>query len=258
MRRAGQIGAGAHVRAMRIVRPGLTENEIEAEFLHEFRRQGAQVPSYTPIVAGGPTPACCTTCATTRRSTRATCFSSMPAASSTATRPTSRGRYPVNGRFSGPNARSLRACSGCAAGGDRGSQARQSLGPAARRCGEGSGAGSSIWGSCRAPSTRCLERATTSASTCTAPGTGSVSTCTMPATTSAERQLTAPRARHGAHGRARLLCPAGRRRARAILEHWHSHRGRRARHRRRLRGPHRRRPKHVAEIEALMRDARRA
>jgi len=38
---------------MRIVRPGLTENEVEAEFLHEFRRQGAQAPSYTPIVAAG-------------------------------------------------------------------------------------------------------------------------------------------------------------------------------------------------------------
>ncbi len=53
MRRAGQIAAAAHTRAMRIVRPGLTENEVEAEFLHEFRRQGAQAPSYTPIVAAG-------------------------------------------------------------------------------------------------------------------------------------------------------------------------------------------------------------
>ncbi len=53
MRRAGRIAAAAHVRAMGMVRPGLTENEVEAEFLHEFRRQGAQAPSYTPIVAAG-------------------------------------------------------------------------------------------------------------------------------------------------------------------------------------------------------------
>jgi Xaa-Pro aminopeptidase len=53
MRRAGDIAAGAHLRAMKCVRPGMFENEIEAEFLHEFRRQGAQGPSYSPIVAGG-------------------------------------------------------------------------------------------------------------------------------------------------------------------------------------------------------------
>jgi Xaa-Pro aminopeptidase len=53
MRRAADIAATAHVRAMRRVRPGMRENEIEAEFLHEFRRQGAQAPSYSPIVAGG-------------------------------------------------------------------------------------------------------------------------------------------------------------------------------------------------------------
>ena len=29
------------------------EYEIEAELLHEFRRNGAQAPAYTPIVAGG-------------------------------------------------------------------------------------------------------------------------------------------------------------------------------------------------------------
>jgi Xaa-Pro aminopeptidase len=33
--------------------PGRGEFEIEAELLHEFRRQGAQGPSYTPIVAAG-------------------------------------------------------------------------------------------------------------------------------------------------------------------------------------------------------------
>jgi Xaa-Pro aminopeptidase len=53
MRRAADIAAAAHVRAMRRARPGMRENEIEAEFLHEFRRQGAQGPSYSPIVAAG-------------------------------------------------------------------------------------------------------------------------------------------------------------------------------------------------------------
>ncbi|MGH8041502.1 MAG: Xaa-Pro aminopeptidase [Rudaea sp.] len=52
MRKAAQIAASAHVRAMRAVRPGMNEHEIEAELLHEFRRRGA-VASYEPIVGGG-------------------------------------------------------------------------------------------------------------------------------------------------------------------------------------------------------------
>ncbi len=53
MRRAAQITADAHKRAMRAAQPGRAEYEIEAELMHEFRRQGAQAPAYTPIVAGG-------------------------------------------------------------------------------------------------------------------------------------------------------------------------------------------------------------
>jgi Xaa-Pro aminopeptidase len=53
MRRAARISAQAHVRAMQLTRPGLMEYEVEAEFLHEFRRNGAQSPAYTSIVAGG-------------------------------------------------------------------------------------------------------------------------------------------------------------------------------------------------------------
>ncbi|HEU4532070.1 MAG TPA: Xaa-Pro aminopeptidase [Steroidobacteraceae bacterium] len=52
MRRAAQIGAQAHARAMRFVRPGLNEYQVEAEILHEFRRHRAQT-SYLPIVGGG-------------------------------------------------------------------------------------------------------------------------------------------------------------------------------------------------------------
>jgi len=59
MRRAGQISAGAHVRAMqtstRMLRAGqeVCEYHLEAELLHEFRRHGAQSPAYTSIVAAG-------------------------------------------------------------------------------------------------------------------------------------------------------------------------------------------------------------
>jgi Xaa-Pro aminopeptidase len=53
MRRAGEISAAAHVRAMRATRPGRYEYEVEAELLHEFRRNGSQFPAYGSIVAGG-------------------------------------------------------------------------------------------------------------------------------------------------------------------------------------------------------------
>ena len=53
MRRAAAISTGAHVRAMRTARAGVTEYQIEAELLHEFRRLGAQSPAYTSIVASG-------------------------------------------------------------------------------------------------------------------------------------------------------------------------------------------------------------
>jgi Xaa-Pro aminopeptidase len=47
------VRAAAHRRAMQSTRPGRMEYEIEAELLHEFRRNGAQFPAYSPIVAGG-------------------------------------------------------------------------------------------------------------------------------------------------------------------------------------------------------------
>ena len=59
MRRAGQISASAHVRAMQtsaaMLRAGLDAREyhLEAELLHEFRRHGSQFPAYTSIVAAG-------------------------------------------------------------------------------------------------------------------------------------------------------------------------------------------------------------
>ena len=52
MRRAARVAVNAHKRAMKFVRPGLMEYEVEAEFIHEFRRNDAWV-SYSPIVGGG-------------------------------------------------------------------------------------------------------------------------------------------------------------------------------------------------------------
>ena len=53
MARAGVISGQAHARAMRATRPGMFEYELEAELLHEFRRNGAQFPAYPSIVASG-------------------------------------------------------------------------------------------------------------------------------------------------------------------------------------------------------------
>lgn len=53
MRRAGEIGAEGHLRAMRACRPGLREYQLEAELLYAFRHAGASGPSYESIVATG-------------------------------------------------------------------------------------------------------------------------------------------------------------------------------------------------------------
>jgi len=59
MRRAAQISAGAHIRAMqmsaKMLREGhdVHEYHLDAELLHEFRRHGSQYPAYGSIVAGG-------------------------------------------------------------------------------------------------------------------------------------------------------------------------------------------------------------
>jgi Xaa-Pro aminopeptidase len=53
MRRAADISARAHRRAMQATRPGIFEYEVEAELLHEFRRSGSEAPAYGSIVAGG-------------------------------------------------------------------------------------------------------------------------------------------------------------------------------------------------------------
>jgi Xaa-Pro aminopeptidase len=52
MREAANIAAAAHRRAMQVCRPGMMEYELEAEFMHEFRRRGCE-PAYPCIVGGG-------------------------------------------------------------------------------------------------------------------------------------------------------------------------------------------------------------
>jgi len=53
MRRAGEISARAHCRAMKISRPGIYEYQLQAEIEHEFMVSGAAAPAYTSIVGGG-------------------------------------------------------------------------------------------------------------------------------------------------------------------------------------------------------------
>ncbi|WP_213990639.1 Xaa-Pro aminopeptidase [Sodalis sp. dw_96] len=53
MRRAGEITALGHTRAMRACRPGMYEYQLEGEILHEFNRHGARFPSYNTIVGSG-------------------------------------------------------------------------------------------------------------------------------------------------------------------------------------------------------------
>ncbi len=59
MRRAAQISASAHIRAMqlsgRMLRDSqeVREYHLDAELLHEFRRHGSQYPAYGSIVAAG-------------------------------------------------------------------------------------------------------------------------------------------------------------------------------------------------------------
>ncbi|WP_288495495.1 Xaa-Pro aminopeptidase [uncultured Pantoea sp.] len=53
LRRAGEISALAHTRAMQACRPGLYEYHLEGEIHHEFNRHGARFPSYNTIVGSG-------------------------------------------------------------------------------------------------------------------------------------------------------------------------------------------------------------
>jgi len=53
LKRAGEISAEAHARAMRACKPGVYEYQLEAEIHHEFAINGARFPAYNTIVGGG-------------------------------------------------------------------------------------------------------------------------------------------------------------------------------------------------------------
>lgn len=53
LQRACNITDDGFRRSLRFIRPGVMEYEIEAEFLHEFVRQGSRGFAYEPIIAGG-------------------------------------------------------------------------------------------------------------------------------------------------------------------------------------------------------------
>jgi len=53
MKRAAQVSATAHRRAMTTCHPGMTEGQVQAELEYEFGRGGAKSWAYPSIVAGG-------------------------------------------------------------------------------------------------------------------------------------------------------------------------------------------------------------
>ncbi len=53
MKQACRITRDGFVRALKFIKPGVKEYEIEAEFTHEFFRQGSSGHAYPPIVASG-------------------------------------------------------------------------------------------------------------------------------------------------------------------------------------------------------------
>ena len=53
IRKACDISAEAHIAAMKAVKEGDLEQNIEGLYIHEFSKRGARYPAYNPIVAGG-------------------------------------------------------------------------------------------------------------------------------------------------------------------------------------------------------------
>src|SRR4029453_19216188 len=102
MRRAAEISAGAHRRAVENPRAGWYEYQVEAELVHEFLRHGAQAVAYPSIVAGGPN-ACVLHY---RDNNRQLQDGELPpldtAAEHPAHPPDTTRTFPANGKFSGP------------------------------------------------------------------------------------------------------------------------------------------------------------
>lgn len=54
LKSAAEMSSRAHEAAMRAIRPGIRENEIQAIMEAEYRKLGADVPGYSSIVGSGP------------------------------------------------------------------------------------------------------------------------------------------------------------------------------------------------------------
>lgn len=53
MQKASDINTKAFNRILKFLKPGVMEYELEAEFIHEYKRNGSPDFSYTPIIASG-------------------------------------------------------------------------------------------------------------------------------------------------------------------------------------------------------------
>jgi Xaa-Pro aminopeptidase len=53
LQKASDINTKAFQRILKVMKPGMMEYELEAEFVHEYVRNGADGFSYDPIIAGG-------------------------------------------------------------------------------------------------------------------------------------------------------------------------------------------------------------
>lgn len=53
LQRAIDITRAGYERVMKMIKPGVMEYELEAEYMHEFLRSGSRGFSYTPIIASG-------------------------------------------------------------------------------------------------------------------------------------------------------------------------------------------------------------
>ena len=53
MKKAADIAAAGHCRAMQVCKPGMYEYQVEAELLHTFMSHGSRSPAYPSIVGGG-------------------------------------------------------------------------------------------------------------------------------------------------------------------------------------------------------------
>ena len=210
------IAAEAHREAMRSVRPGMHEYEIEALIDCIFRRRGASGPAYPSIVAGGANatilhytandrPLGARRAAADRRRLRARGLLRRRHPHLPDRAPLQRRRsatstrrcWPRSSRPSPPPGRAPRWTPSTSIAVRVLAEALVATRPA-RRLGRRGG----------------REGDATSASTCTAPATGSAATCTTSASYQVGDTPRAARAGHGVHRRARPLRPGRRRRRR--------------------------------------------